>query len=280
MGRFIPAGAGNGRSGQASRFSKPVHPRRRGERSCGGEVRCDTGGSSPQARGTAVFRHHCPPHRRFIPAGAGNGSVPVAAYSAGSVHPRRRGERAVEQHQRGGLGRFIPAGAGNGPRSRPGPPPSAVHPRRRGERHLVRREFGEDGGSSPQARGTDGAGGAAVVGARFIPAGAGNGGTRRTATRPAAVHPRRRGERATCTRPNSRRSGSSPQARGTGSNGRGVGEETRFIPAGAGNGNQPHFPAHLIPVHPRRRGERARSACAAISADGSSPQARGTAPGR
>jgi len=70
--------------------------------------------------------------------------------------------------------------------------------------------------------------------------------------------------------------GLSPQARGTGRAGHIRIDETRFIPAGAGNGCASVRARHCPSVHPRRRGERCSSSERSASTRGSSPQARGT----
>jgi len=130
-----------------------VHPRGRGEhrydgRSCAG--RC---GSSPRARGTHGLRHLAGPHRRFIPAGAGNTLGRSARRRCAAVHPRGRGEhpgsyistvtlagsspraRGTQRllHGRADGERFIPADAGNTIPSRPRRSSKPVHPRGRGE---------------------------------------------------------------------------------------------------------------------------------------------------
>ena len=113
---------------------------------------------------------------------------------------------------------------------------------------------------------------------RFIPAGAGNGsgpGWHPTAD---PVHPRRRGERGDALERGHIAVGSSPQARGTG---KGLGywsSMVRFIPAGAGNGLADLVQILAFAVHPRRRGEREDQYRQEYETDGSSPQARGTAP--
>ncbi len=193
---------------------------------------------------------------RFIPAGAGNGCGLNTAPTSAPVHPRRRGERvpgvlsdksnAGSSPQARGTGecpdgpryksRFIPAGAGNGDQARDDFDFYGVHPRRRGERCRSSSTCGIAAGSSPQARGTDPPNKYRYHTGRFIPAGAGNGGDSIESTTPPTVHPRRRGERSSPRRSSSRTFGSSPQARGTGSNPLQGATNPRFIPAGAGNG--------------------------------------------
>ena len=132
----------------------------------------------------------------------------------------------------------------------------AVHPRRRGEHRSASCCRQAVYGSSPQARGTLRRPDSASAPMRFIPAGAGN--TQRGADccYRAAVHPRRRGEHASCQSSAPTSSGSSPQARGT------LSSLTR----------SPTNPA----VHPRRRGEHTRTHAYTVDTRGSSPQARGT----
>ena len=253
-------------------------------------------GSSPQARGTDRRHRARPPQRRFIPAGAGNGRRAARTSTLTAVHPRRRGERArchfqplpsrgsspqargtdPGRHRDLGLLRFIPAGAGNGPRRSARTARRPVHPRRRGERSWAAARLTKDYGSSPQARGTALKFGSASSRGRFIPAGAGNGGTSTTGRIGPSVHPRRRGERNRRDSPGSSSNGSSPQARGTVPRRRSFRRAGRFIPAGAGNGRPGRRRRARRPVHPRRRGERRPDPALDTLTAGSSPQARGT----
>ena len=111
--RFIPAYAGNARSGPGTSRT--------------------TSGSSPHTRGTLQQEQHHEHHHRFIPAYAGNARRGVFHPPPGPVHPRIRGERlhsvpnrangfGSSPHTRGtrqcsmpsaGRVRFIPAYAGN-----------------------------------------------------------------------------------------------------------------------------------------------------------------------
>ena len=92
----------------------------------------------------------------------------------------------------------------------------------------------------------------------------------------AAVHPRRRGEHASCDTWSLTNVGSSPQARGTLYCSPHVPTVCRFIPAGAGNTGQATEGPRQFAVHPRRRGEHSRTAATHVEDVGSSPQARGT----
>ena len=94
-----------------------------------------------------------------------------------------------------------------------------------------------------------------------------------------AVHPRGRGERSPVASFAFADFGSSPRTRGTLF---GVGQQfafARFIPADAGNAGYGYSEYRSSAVHPRGRGERARTSLIACSLSGSSPRTRGT-PGR
>ena len=75
--RFIPAGAGNRHSKPKSLGTRTVHPRGRGEQLNSMAYSPATCGSSPRARGTDFISQPADPEHRFIPAGAGNRSVPA-----------------------------------------------------------------------------------------------------------------------------------------------------------------------------------------------------------
>ena len=136
--RFIPARAGNTASSRLRTRPGTVHPRSRGE-----HVRIPmstpaTAGSSPLARGTHGHRQPALARVRFIPARAGNTTRPLGSRSSRAVHPRSRGEHALQvdvgvaatgssplargtlRHRAAGGGRqrFIPARAGNTQRGR------------------------------------------------------------------------------------------------------------------------------------------------------------------
>jgi len=134
LGRFIPAGAGNGLKNMARCWMTSVHPRGCGERSWTGSIRITSCGSSPRVRGTGTGWQYGPGLPRFIPAGAGNGPYPRHRQHWLPVHPRGCGERNAGREPghvcRGSsprvrgtdypatwpawVDRFIPAGAGNG----------------------------------------------------------------------------------------------------------------------------------------------------------------------
>jgi len=192
--RFIPARAGNTPCASAARPRPPVHPRSRGEHVPAISRVDPSNGSSPLARGTHAGLSAASALHRFIPARAGNTGRRTCAGRKIAVHPRSRGEHAVDQDYfwnedgssplaRGtrpnrrptaGRFRFIPARAGNtwhpGRRRCTRP----VHPRSRGE-HGYRMTADEQD-------------------ERFIPARAGNTPSATSTKRRAPVHPRSRGE--------------------------------------------------------------------------------------
>ena len=213
--RFIPACAGNARTVAVSALPSTVHPRMRGERGgCLSHNHLHTG-SSPHARGTRAWASFIIVMGRFIPACAGNAVCSSTIPNHRTVHPRMRGERAINRavvktlrgsspHARGTLGayrhyfrsgRFIPACAGNAYVIHWNLPYDSVHPRMRGEREHGMAVDKHRIGSSPHARGTRTLRYSYNPYTRFIPACAGNASSRRSRRRIAAVHPRMRGER-------------------------------------------------------------------------------------
>ncbi len=256
-------------------MSNAVHPRGRGEQ-CRSKRKLDwQGGSSPRARGTVMQLTTGSTVTRFIPAGAGNRGLTRMPRHIAPVHPRGRGEQSPplwrcttgsgsSPRARGTvqicfvthcLLRFIPAGAGN---RRPFLAIAcliAVHPRGRGEQCRLLQIVIFECGSSPRARGTGHGDSLVSDRDRFIPAGAGN----RAAYGPApawtTVHPRGREEQDSAATKTTRKTGSSPRARGTDLQGDlGVAGQ-RFIPAGAGNSLASGASGWAMTVHPRGRGE-------------------------
>ncbi len=195
-------------------------------------------GSSPRARGTADFGSTACVRNRFIPACAGNRTLPPSSPTAPPVHPRVRGEQrrwrlrrrmcpgssprargtAARPFDEKNFSRFIPACAGNS-RHRIRPSHSRpVHPRVRGEQGIAVDADQDYIGSSPRARGTDDTQDPQFRAPRFIPACAGNRRLRHRRASVRSVHPRVRGEQL---RPDDRQDylfGSSPRARGTDTN--------------------------------------------------------------
>ncbi len=90
--RFIPAGAGNTRSGGFVLPATPVYPRWRGEHKIHIDKHRVCIGLSPLARGTQIWGAPLMKSKRFIPAGAGNTRQLVKLRQLLPVYPRWRGE--------------------------------------------------------------------------------------------------------------------------------------------------------------------------------------------
>ena len=213
---------------------------------------------------------------RFIPAYAGNALALQAILRFSTVHPRIRGERGGVTVVQATSVRFIPAYAGNAGRVWSVWGSAPVHPRIRGERAFGLAWDILCSGSSPHTRGTRDFTVSEFCGPRFIPAYAGNAGPMATTDRPAAVHPRIRGERWRACRRSWPVSGSSPHTRGTHDDGRAVQILIRFIPAYAGNAARSMPSCRPETVHPRIRGERSHGVSGSATVAGSSPHTRGT----
>ena len=234
--RFIPACAGNRDHPLRVRRPDSVHPRVRGEQVRGVEPQSLPDGSSPRARGTVRRRRVRWHPDRFIPACAGNSLCCSVCSLVLSVHPRVRGEQAIEPQPQsfeigssprargtgrrrdhyGGLQRFIPACAGN--RQKPTYPHHRppVHPRVRGEQFELRDWVQRNYGLSPRARGTVELFQVKHGERRFIPACAGNRKQAISDHTGLAVHTRVRGEQLAGSAGFLDDGGSSPRARGTG----------------------------------------------------------------
>ncbi len=131
-------------------------------------------------------------------------------------------------------------------------------------------------GSSPRARGTRQRPPGGPQHRRFIPACAGNTLLWRRGRQDRSVHPRVRGEHFLIGRNESRRTGSSPRARGTPGEFRSNFPQSRFIPACAGNTWPKCRQINIRAVHPRVRGEHPICQPLFQPKNDSSPRARGT----
>ncbi len=233
--RFIPACAGNtfgfGRAGATG----AVHPRLCGEHVNTISRNRNMFGSSPPVRGTRTGRGGERLKLRFIPACAGNTPRDSERTPSSPVHPRLCGEHYFSATQSTSVvgssppvrgtpplsffcwrrPRFIPACAGNTPLMRRDVRKSAVHPRLCGEHDLDRPVQPFYSGSSPPVRGTQSPRERRADDGRFIPACAGNTGSRRRPCRIAPVHPRLCGEHFGPDFSLRLLTGSSPPVRGT-----------------------------------------------------------------
>ena len=250
--RFIPARAGN-TDEQRPRKRPTVHPRACGEHTAWRPLRATGRGSSPRVRGTQTM---------CACSGLSDGSSPRVRGTLLQKPPARRSPR------------FIPARAGNTRHPFLGMLHSGSSPRVRGTqpclvfRHVENRFIPARAGNTPRCCVLRGS--AAVhpraCGEHFWPAIS-------TSFRP--VHPRACGEHGFTSNAQAAANGSSPRVRGTLElEGQGV-EESRFIPARAGNTYREAQPECERTVHPRACGEHP---CLrpVLGLSGSSPRVRGT----
>ena len=173
------------------------------------------GGSSPLARGTLGGQRPEDVRRRFIPARAGNTRAGPRSATAGTVHPRSRGEHGVPVAGGGGPHGSSPLARGTHTSGIRRNCFSTVHPRSRGEHTKGGSDLLGLTGSSPLARGTLPEVPSSEYRIRFIPARAGNTAMRRQSRGDMTVHPRSRGEHSWASSGRPRVAGSSPLARGT-----------------------------------------------------------------
>ena len=193
-----------------------VHPRACGERSVRFLRLVQSVRFIPARAGNGSRRSTVPSRViRFIPARAGNGNWQTPLLLSNAVHPRACGERHKSMQPlrcttgssprvRGTVTtrprrirnlRFIPARAGNGLSGQSSADGCTVHPRACGEREDRMILSCMSHGSSPRVRGTVLKGNDARNRRRFIPARAGNGGSRPSYPGLPSVHPRACGER-------------------------------------------------------------------------------------
>ena len=274
--RFIPAHAGNSLASKRGPFGGSVHPRACGELNFTAFPGFQTIGSSPRMRGTLKPLFQVRVLQRFIPAHAGNSDMSAAHSTISPVHPRACGELYRVRLQSVDLGgssprmrgthqlqrpchrrtRFIPAHAGNS--LDPGDllPEPPLHPRACGELRVLADREPHVIGSSPRMRGTRSLWQRLGLGSRFIPAHAGNSGSRSSEAIQITVHPRACGELVQLTNPGVASNGSSPRMRGT-----------------------PRLPRQErqgAAVHPRACGELGIQSLVQALLVGSSPRMRGT----
>ena len=171
---------------------------------------------------------------------------------------------------------FIPAGAGNISLISPSPRARSVHPRGCGEHAAPWLTETVASGSSPRVRGTWIRRLRSRSRPRFIPAGAGNISLAYLETSRPSVHPRGCGEHLELAIARAEAVGSSPRVRGTCTSGRASAFKNRFIPAGAGNIEDPGWDGPKISVHPRGCGEHLQARALLHRITGSSPRVRGT----
>ncbi len=130
-------------------------------------------------------------------------------------------------------------------------------------------------GSSPRVRGAAAGRGARPVRAGLIPAGAGSGTPRRTASTSRRAHPRGCGERGCKPDGTVLDPGSSPRVRGAVRPRTAGRRRDGLIPAGAGSGTGACAQTPPVRAHPRGCGERVSGASGVRRSMGSSPRVRG-----
>jgi len=292
-----PRMRGTHRFGAAKMAVLTVHPRACGEHS-NPIFRCRSlVGSSPRMRGTRCWRRRVHYWLRFIPAHAGNTSMPCVSLSVKSVHPRACGEHfcagvlslrddgssprmrgtLLRLHEANPNIRFIPAHAGN----------------TQSGQNRYKCPFG----SSPRMRGTRLRKRNEEAHRRFIPAHAGNTQVFLAERGVQTVHPRACGEHFLNVVATGVATGSSPRMRGTRRPRQSKADRTSVHPRACGEHSWPARPHSCgvgssprmrgtrrilpprrfhEPVHPRACGEHAAAATSIPPNDGSSPRMRGT----
>ena len=115
--RLTPARAGNMPAGVFLVLRPSAHPRSRGEHDMGFTPPKSVSGSSPLARGTSSAAYSLRGTTRLIPARAGNIALAPAAGSAGTAHPRSRGEHETGNYFPSSPLGSSPLARGTSPRS-------------------------------------------------------------------------------------------------------------------------------------------------------------------
>ncbi len=253
-------------------------------------------GSSPRVRGTRLASGAQFEEKRIIPACAGNTDSCGSRRSRGADHPRVCGEHfgptsqwgfkrgssprvrgtPLIVHLGGELSRIIPACAGNTWDGRIALPADSDHPRVCGEHRNWGCTSMRAPGSSPRVQGTRTGCTLRLDATRIIPACAGNTYTALSRAVTITDHPRVCGEHRYPRKQSHGVRGSSPRVRGTQIERRGAPNETRIIPACAGNTRNRHGDGLQRPDHPRVCGEHRMQQAGIKGVIGSSPRVRGT----
>ena len=293
--RIIPAYAGNARANTSRPAAHADHPRVCGECWLYSIALQFSPGSSPRMRGMHNYRIRVSSGMRIIPAYAGNAQPTRNHRHSDTDHPRVCGECVEVQpsiavplgsspRMRGMLvqlvgavlcQRIIPAYAGNAGWDLTATTVATDHPRVCGECNSGIAESVANSGSSPRMRGMHPPTLIPACAHRIIPAYAGNA-TSLTATGAMiADHPRVCGECGFCQQCLPLHSGSSPRMRGMLQHLKQCGQDSRIIPAYAGNAIT-HREAQVHRTdHPRVCGECMAGHRYCSCPNGSSPRMRG-----
>ena len=252
---IIPACAGSTTRWDFRPHRPGDHPRMRGEHDTVPGWHYRGSGSSPHARGAPITSTATAATVGIIPACAGSTRRQPNAGTPDGDHPRMRGEhlgymiealdaKGSSPHARGAqcLGapraearRIIPACAGSTARMPNRCCRLGDHPRMRGEHATGRSAANLTTGSSPHARGAQGATLAEIKRAGIIPACAGSTTSASTTGSTGWDHPRMRGEHLPPITHQSHLAGSSPHARGAHSRNFEILPASGIIPACAGS---------------------------------------------
>ena len=272
---IIPAHAGNTAPTPTWSRRPRDHPRACGEHNTGHHRRTLRTGSSPRMRGTRLHRDDAKPDPGIIPAHAGNTYWTRWAGLPNADHPRACGEHWINARRnpkimgssprmRGtreyqsvpeDIDGIIPAHAGNTRAGSGCPGWPGDHPRACGEHLFVAWTECSCPGSSPRMRGTQCRRTWYPAIGGIIPAHAGNTVGHFCFLSNIWDHPRACGEHDTPLHTPLNVIGSSPRMRGTPAQHRALLDESRIIPAHAGNTSRGSCAWYPRRDHPRACGE-------------------------
>ena len=232
-------------------------------------------GSSPHTRGALPGGRARGGRPGIIPAYAGSTHAWRALPRVRRDHPRIRGEHVGALSSGSG-------GAGSSPHTRGAHQRAPVCERHQGiipayagSTDLATAIAKTQWGSSPHTRGAQRLRQGLAVGVGIIPAYAGSTSDAGVPPRPAADHPRIRGEHAQSAGAVLGQIGSSPHTRGAPRLGSPVGKPRGIIPAYAGSTGSTKAVPPRASDHPRIRGEHDADLAGDVAEDGSSPHTRG-----
>ena len=211
---LIPACAGSTARATATRSPRGAHPRMRGEHRKSGRATVFGPWLIPACAGSTRYRPCRPPRTPAHPRMRGE-HVHLTCERCGTdgSSPHARGAQGPSGPLTPRLG-LIPACAGSTIRWHTDRDAVPAHPRMRGEHPSSVVIFPVRSGSSPHARGAPGRQDRGVLRAGLIPACAGSTSPSRRRGGTGGAHPRMRGEHCERVATRSRRTGSSPHARG------------------------------------------------------------------
>ncbi len=152
--RFIPARAGNTMPLSVRLIIFSVYPRSRGEHVLSVSPVFPAGGLSPLARGTRHQLRIREEIGRFIPARAGNTTLPERVKRSRPVYPRSRGEHSSCRDEKKTHNGLSPLARGTPSNAAPKKSRSRFIPARAGNTIWLNGKICTPSGLSPLARGT------------------------------------------------------------------------------------------------------------------------------